>query len=130
MLAYYIGLRIGLDRPYWALITCYVTASPQPLAGAILTKSIARVLGTVLGSAAAVVLVPNLVNVPPALALALSLWLGLCTYLALLDHTPWAYIYVLAGYTASIVGFPCVDAPGTVFNVAILRVQEIILALL
>src|SRR5262249_33362437 len=130
MLAYYIALRIGLERPYWAMITCYVTASPQPLAGAILTKSIARVLGTVLGSAAAVALGPNLVNVPAALVLALSVWLGLCMYLGQLDHTPRSYIFVSAAFTASIVGFPSVDAPGTIFTVAVLRVQEIVLGIL
>jgi uncharacterized membrane protein YccC len=130
MLAYYLALRIGLDRPYWAMITCYVAASPQPLAGAILTKSIARVLGTVLGSGAAVMLVPNLINVPAALVLALSVWLGLCMYLAQLDRTPRSYIFVAAAFTASIVAFPVVDTPGNIFAVAVLRVQEIFIGIL
>src|SRR5262249_48935592 len=130
MLAYYIALRIGLERTYLAMITCYVTASPQPLAGAILTKSVARSLGTVWGRPGPVVLVPNLVNVPAALVLALSVWLGLCMYLGQLDHTPRSYIFVSAAFTASIVGFPSVDAPGTIFTVAVLRVQEVVLGIL
>ena len=32
---------------------------------------------------------------------------------------------MLAGYTASLIGFPAVSDPGSVFNIAIIRVQEI-----
>lgn len=128
MLAYYIALRIGLTNPYWAVTTSYIVS--QPLAGAVLSKALFRAVGTALGATAAVVLVPTFVNEPMVLALALALWLGLCTYIAQLDRTPLAYMFVLAGYTASIIGFPAVDTPGAVFNIAILRVQEIMLGLL
>ncbi len=123
LLAYYIALRIGLTRPYWAVTTSYIVA--QPLAGAVLSKAVFRVAGTVLGAVAAVVLVPNLVNAPELLSLGLALWLGLCLYISLLDRTPRAYLFLLAGYTASIIGFPSVTAPGAVFTIAALRVQEI-----
>ncbi|MFX5464861.1 FUSC family protein, partial [Acinetobacter baumannii] len=62
MLAYYIALRIGLPRPSWAVLTAYIVS--QPLAGAVLSKALFRVLGTILGAATAVILVPNLVNAP------------------------------------------------------------------
>lgn len=127
MLAYYIALRIGLTHPFWAVTTSYIVA--QPLAGAVLSKAVFRVCGTILGASAAVVLVPNLVNEPLVLSLALALWLGLCLYIALLDRTPRAYVFLLAGYTASIVGFPSVLAPDTIFDTAVLRVQEIILGI-
>ena len=123
MLAYYVALRIGLTRPYWAVTTSYIVA--QPLAGAVLSKAVFRFGGTLLGAAAAVALVPTFVNEPFVLSGALALWLGLCLYISLLDRTPRAYLFLLAGYTASIIGFPSVDAPGTIFNTAILRVQEI-----
>lgn len=127
MLAYYIALRIGLNRPYWAVITCYIIA--QPLAGAVLSKAVFRMIGTVIGGIVAIVLVPNLVNVPELLSLALALWLGLCTYLSLLDRTPRSYIALLAGYTAGIIGFPAVSAPDTIFTIASLRVQEIVIGI-
>uniref|UniRef100_UPI0035CA0821 FUSC family protein n=1 Tax=uncultured Sphingomonas sp. TaxID=158754 RepID=UPI0035CA0821 len=127
-LAYYIALRIGLTRPYWAVTTSYIVA--QPLAGAALSKAVFRVGGTALGATAAVVLVPNLVNAPELLSLALALWLGLCLYISLLDRTPRAYVFLLAGYTASIIGFPSVAAPDAVFTTAILRVQEITIGIL
>ena len=128
ILAYYLALRIGLNRPFWAVVTSYIIA--QPLAGAVLSKAAFRLMGTVLGAAAAVVLVPTFVNEPAVLSLALALWLGLCLYLSQLDRTPRAYLFLLAGYTASIIGFPSVEAPGTIFNTAILRVQEITIGIL
>ena len=128
ILAYYIALRIGLTRPFWAVTTSYIVA--QPLAGAVLSKAVFRVAGTVLGAAAAVVLVPNLVNAPELLALGLALWLGVCLYISLLDRTPRAYVFLLAGYTASIIGFPSVLAPDAIFTTAALRVQEITIGIL
>ena len=123
MLAYYIALRIGLDRPYWAIITAYIVA--QPLAGAVSSKAMFRLLGTVIGAAVAILLVPLLGNAPELLSLALALWLGLCTFVALLDRTPRAYTFLLAGYTAGIVAFPAVEAQATIFTAASLRAQEI-----
>lgn len=128
MLAYWIALRIGLTRPYWAVATAYIVA--QPLAGAAVSKAIFRLIGTALGATAAVVLVPNLVNAPELLSLGLALWLGLCLYISLQDRTPRSYVFLLAGYTASIIGFPSVEAPGAVFTTALLRVQEISLGIL
>ena len=127
MLAYYVALRIGLPRPYWAVVTCYIVG--QPLAGAVLSKALFRMIGTVVGAAVAIALVPNLVYAPEFLALALALWVGVCTYVSLLDRTPRAYVALLAGYTAIIIGFPGVSAPATVFTIASLRVQEIVIGI-
>jgi len=128
MLAYWIALRIGLTRPYWAVATAYIVA--QPLAGAAVSKAVFRLCGTLLGAVAAVVLVPNLVNSPELLSLALALWLGLCLYISLQDRTARSYVFLLAGYTASIIGFPSVEAPGAIFTTALLRVEEISLGIL
>lgn len=128
MLAYYIALSIGLNRPFWAVVTSYIIA--QPLAGAVLSKAVFRLAGTVLGATVSVLLVPTFVNEPAVLTLALSLWLGLCIYLAQLDRTPRAYVFLLAGYTASIIGIPSVQVPGAIFDTAILRVQEITIGIL
>ena len=127
MLALYIGLAMDLDRPYWALASAYIAS--QPLSGATRSKAVYRALGTVLGAAAAVVLVPNLVDAPVLLTLAMAGWVGLCLYFALLDRTPRSYVFMLAGYTAAIIGFPSVDTPGTIFDTALARVEEITLGI-
>ena len=128
MLAYYVALAIGLNRPFWAVVTSYIIA--QPMAGAVISKAAYRLFGTVIGGIAAVTLVPTFVNEPMVLALALALWLAVCIYISQLDRTPRAYAFLLSGYTAMIIGLPAVTAPGTVFDIAILRVQEITLGIL
>ena len=60
----------------------------QPLAGATLSKSLYRFLGTFLGGAAAVIFLPAFVNEPLVLSFVLAFWLGLCVYVAQLDRTP------------------------------------------
>lgn len=128
MLALYIGFALGLPRPYWAMTTAYIVS--QPLAGAVRSKAVYRVLGTILGAMAAVALVPNLVNAPWLLSLALALWVGGCLTISLLDRTPRSYVLMLAGYTAAIIGFPSVGQPGAIFDVAVSRVIEIGLGIL
>ena len=93
MLALYLALWIDLPRPYWALGTVYITS--QVLSGATRAKAVYRVCGTVLGAAVSVVLVPNLVNAPILLSLAVALWVALCLYVSLLDRTPASYLPML-----------------------------------
>jgi uncharacterized membrane protein YccC len=123
MLALALAFWLGLDNPYWCMATAYIVA--QPLTGAMRSKALYRFCGTFIGGMAAVVLVPNLVNAPLLLSLALSLWIGLCLYLSLLDRSPRAYLFMLAGYTAGIIGFPSVADPGEIFQTALTRVEEI-----
>src|SRR3979409_1102936 len=123
VLALYIALSLGLDRPYWAMASAYIAS--QPLSGATRSKAVYRFLGTLLGATAAVVLVPNLVDAPALLSLGLAAWTGICLYFALLDRTPRSYVFMLAGYTAAIIGFPSVAAPDQIFTTAVARVQEI-----
>ena len=128
MLALFLAYSIGLERPYWAFLTSYIVA--QPLAGAVISKALFRVVGTLVGATFAVAIVPPLVNAPELLSLAMASWLALCVFVSLLDRTPRSYMFVLAGYTACLIVFPDVDSPQTIFTVAALRVQEITLGIL
>ncbi|MBA1914506.1 FUSC family protein, partial [Escherichia coli] len=71
MLALVIALAIDLPRPYWAMATVYITS--QPLAGATSSKAFFRVMGTLIGAIVTVAMVPNLVNAPELLCLAIAL---------------------------------------------------------
>ncbi|WP_084437993.1 FUSC family protein [Niveispirillum irakense] len=128
MLAYYISLRIGLPKPFWAIVTVYIVS--QTSAGASLSRGVYRFAGTFIGAVATVAIVPNFVNTPILCSFVLAGWIGLCLFFSLLDRTPRAYAFVLAGYTASLIGFPSVLDPGTVFDTASLRVQEICIGIL
>ena len=104
LLALWISLLVGLPMPFWAMSTAYIVGNP--LAGATRSKAIYRVFGTAIGAAAAVALVPQMVEQPPLLSLALALWVGGCLAVSLLDRSPRSYVLMLAGYTATIIGFP------------------------
>ncbi|MBZ9646507.1 FUSC family protein [Sphingobium sp. 3R8] len=127
MLALYLAFSIGLERPYWAFLTSYIVA--QPMAGAVISKAVFRAIGTLVGAMFAVAIVPPLVNAPELLVLAMASWLALCVFVSLMDRTPRSYMFVLAGYTACLIVFPDVDTPQTIFTVASLRVQEILIGI-
>ncbi|MCZ2497247.1 FUSC family protein [Xylophilus sp. Kf1] len=123
MLAMYIASRAGLPRPFWAMTAAYIVANP--LAGATRSKAVFRFMGTLVGCTATLFIVPALANSPELLSLCLCLWLGLCLFLSLLDRTPRSYVFMLAGYTACLIGFPSVEAPTRLFDTASARVTEI-----
>jgi hypothetical protein len=108
MLALYIALFFGLPRPYWAMATVYFVSNP--LTGATRSKAAYRVAGTLLGATAAVVTVPQLVNMPIVLMGAISLWIMVLVYLSLLQRSPRSYVFLLAAYTLPIVALPAGDA--------------------
>ena len=128
MLAMYIANRAGLPRPFWAMLTSYIVAAP--MAGNVRSKALYRFCGTLIGCTATVLMVPALANAPELLTLALALWVGTCLYLSLQDRTARSYVFMLAGYTAALIGFPSVETPLALFDNAVARVEEIGLGIL
>jgi len=126
--ALYIAFARDLERPYWAMFTVFIVANP--IAGAVRSKVVYRLLGTFVGASVALLLVPPLVDAPVLLCLATSLWVGACVYLSLLDRTPRSYAFLLAGYTATIVGLAVVDKPEAIFDTTVSRIEEISLGLI
>ncbi len=127
MLALYIALSFGLPRPYWAMATVYFVS--HPLTGATRSKAAYRVAGTVLGATAAVVTVPALVNMPIVLTGAIALWITGLVYLSLLERGPRSYVFLLAAYTLPIVALPAVSHPAEIFDVAVARIEEIVIGI-
>lgn len=127
MLALYIALSFGLPRPYWAMATVYFVSNP--LTGATRSKAAYRVAGTVLGATAAVVTVPQLVNMPIVLMGAIGLWIVVLVYLSMLQRSPRSYVFLLAAYTLPIVALPAVMQPGEIFDIAVARIEEIVIGI-
>lgn len=123
MLALFIALYCDLEKPYWALMTAYITS--QPFNGAIRSKAVYRLMGTLVGAVMMVFLVPPLSSEPVIMSLAISVWVGICLFFSLLDRTPRSYFFLLAGFTTAVIGFPIVGAPATSFEVALARFEEI-----
>lgn len=74
MLALYIAFRLDLSEPMWSVTTVYVVS--QPLAGMVLSKSIYRVLGTIIGAIASVAFIALFSSSRELFCLALALWTG------------------------------------------------------
>ncbi len=128
MLALYLASRAGLPNTFWSLLTVYVVS--QPLAGMVRSKAVYRLCGTFIGSTATVFIIPTLSNAPVLLSLAMAIWVSICLFISLLDRTPRSYTFMLAGYTAALIGFPSVQTPDLIFNTAVTRVEEICLGIL
>ena len=128
MLAFSIALLLDMPRPYWAMASVYITSNQ--LTGATFSKAVYRILGTLIGAAGTIALVPNLVDAPEFLSLAIALWVGIFLYLSLIDGTPRSYVFMLAGYTVALLGFPIVSTPQAAFDIVVSRVQEIILGII
>lgn len=127
-LALWCALRFGLEQPQWALMTAFIVA--QPLAGMVVQKGLARLLGTLVGTVMAVVFMGLFAQAPWLLLLVMALWLGLCTAASTLLRSAWAYAFVLAGYTVAIICLPIVGKPLLVFDEAVARCTEICLGIL
>ena len=127
MLALYIALAAGLERPYWAMAAVYIVANP--LSGATTSKAFYRALGTLLGAAGSVLLLPLFSDSRVLFCLAMALWIGGFLFLSLLDRIPRSYVFMLAGYSLPLIALPTVNDPGTIFDVAVARTEEITLGI-
>lgn len=127
MLALYIAMLFDLPRPYWAMATVYIVSSP--LAGLTSSKGLYRALGTLIGAAAAVALVPVFINAPELLCAVVALWTGGLLYVSMLDRTPRSYVAMLSAYSLPLIALPEVGNPQNIFDIAVARSEEIILGI-
>ena len=127
-LAFYIALELNLDKPAWSLTTVYVAS--QLYSGSTVSKSVFRFFGTVLGGLFTLLIYPITVESPMLFSLCISLWVAVCLYLSLHDRTPKSYVFMLAGYSAAIMGFPDVTSPTAITYTVISRIEEITVAII
>ena len=125
ILALYIAFSLNLAYPIWAIGTVFVIANPY--SGMTSSKSIYRLLGTLLGAIVSIVVTPFLINTPMLFTLFLASWVGFCLYISMLDRTPRSYVSMLAGYTTVIICYNMVYYADTVsiFDMALGRFLEI-----
>ena len=125
MLALYVAFSLNLAYPIWAIGTVFVIANPY--SGMTSSKSLYRVLGTLLGAIISIAVTPLLMNTPWLFTFFLAAWVGFCLYISLLDRTPRSYVSMLAGYTTVIICYNIIYYADTVsiFDMAIGRFLEI-----
>lgn len=127
MIALYIALALELPRPYWAMATVYIVSNP--FVGATRSKALYRALGTALGAAGAVLIVPPFVESPFLFSVIVAVWTGSLLFLSMNDRTARSYVFLLAGYTLPLIALPAVTNPTTIFDLAITRTEEILLGI-
>ena len=126
-LALYVAFWLELDSAYWAGTSAAIVC--QPHLGASLRKGWYRMIGTVVGAVAIVILTACFPQERAAFLIGLALWGAACALVATLLLNFTAYAAALAGYTAAIIASDQLGATGgpngDAFMLAITRVSEI-----
>lgn len=128
LLAYLVSFAIQIQSPSTAGICVALIA--QPSAGMAFSKAAYRVLGTVLGGVAALLLIEAFPQDRTMLLAGYALWLGLCAFVAALLRDFRSYGAALSGYTAGVIAIAAIDAPETALIVALDRVAAILIGVL
>jgi uncharacterized membrane protein YccC len=122
-LALTIAFWLELDNPFWAGTSAAIVC--QPMLGASLRKGWFRMVGTVVGAIAAVVLSACFPQSRAGFLICLSLWCGVCALVATVLRNFASYAAALAGYTVAIIAGDELGANGGAFMLAVTRATEI-----
>ena len=126
-LALYVAFWLELDNAYWAANTAAIVC--QPHLGASLRKGWFRLIGTVIGAVAIVVMTACFPQDRALFLVSLALWGAGCALVATLLRNFAAYAAALAGYTAAIIASDQLGATGGLngqaFMLAVDRASEI-----
>jgi uncharacterized membrane protein YccC len=126
-LALYVAFWLELDNAYWAGTSAALVC--QPHLGASLRKGWFRMIGTVVGAVAIVLLTAAFPQERGPFLIGLALWGAGCALVATQLRNFAAYAAALAGYTAAIIASDQLGATGgpngQAFMLAITRVSEI-----
>jgi uncharacterized membrane protein YccC len=109
-------------------MTAFIVARKE--SGLVMTKSFYRILGTTAGCGMSLLLAAWFSQSAELFLLTLALWIGLCVGLAARYRNFQSYGFMLAGYTAAIVGFGAAASPAHAFDIAQSRVSEVVVGIL
>lgn len=129
-LALSIAYGLQLDEPYWAMTSAAVVSFPT--VGGVISKSLGRIVGSMLGATAALIIAGHTLDEPWLFAVSIASWLALCTWVSNHYQNNVAYAFSLAGYTAAIIAFTGVNVVeiDSIWTIAQARVCEVISGIL
>ncbi|WEY39803.1 FUSC family protein [Paraburkholderia sp. SUR17] len=128
LLALGIAMRLDLPQPRTAMTTVFIVMQPQ--SGMVFAKSFYRIGGTLVGLVVMLALIGLFAQQPELFIAATALWVGICTAGAARNRNFRSYGFVLAGYTAALIGIPASQHPDDAFMSALTRVAEIVVGIL
>ncbi|MTD26068.1 FUSC family protein [Erwinia sorbitola] len=129
-LALSIAYGLQLDEPYWAMTSAAVVSFPT--VGGVISKSLGRIVGSMLGATAALIIAGHTLDEPWLFAFSISGWLAVCTWVSNHHQNNVAYAFSLAGYTAAIIAFTTINVVeiNSIWTIAQARVCEVISGIL
>jgi len=127
LLALWIAMRLDMQQPRTAMTTVFVVMQPQ--SGMVLAKSFYRFCGTMVGLVVMMVFISLFSQQPVLFLSATALWVGICTAGAARNRNFRSYGFVLAGYTAALIGIPAAQHPEAAYLSALTRVGEVTLGI-
>nr|WP_252736295.1 FUSC family protein [Aestuariibacter sp. A3R04] len=130
-MALYVSMWMGLDRPYWALVSA-VFLQVRPETGMVLEKTASQITGTLVGGAFALLVLYHFHAYAEIALFCLACWLWLnAGFSSLVRRVNFIYFFAMAGVTPCIIILLSMATPATVtsetiFLIAQARVSEII----
>nr|WP_298797992.1 FUSC family protein [uncultured Acetobacter sp.] len=122
-IALFLAFMFQLQSPMSAATTVLIVANPT--VGAMVSKSVWRVIGTVIGASISVGVMAAFVQSPVLYFAALSVFVGLACMVATFLRLFRAYAAVLVGYTIVIVSAPAFANPEHIFLAAMGRLSAV-----
>lgn len=126
-IALFLAFLIQLESPMSTVTTVLIVANPT--VGALVSKSVWRMTGTVIGAALSTAVMAMFVQSAVLYFMALSAFVGLACMTATCLRYFRAYAAVLTGYTIIIVAVPAFAHPENIFMSAMMRVSDVALGI-
>jgi uncharacterized membrane protein YccC len=119
-IAYGIALSMDWDKPYWAgFAVAFISLATVGLS---LNKAALRVVGTIVATAIALLLIALFAQDRWPFMLALSIWVFLCTYM--MGSVKYSYFWYVSGFVCVVICMGAGPDPVHAFEIAVLRSQE------
>ncbi|SIT48698.1 Fusaric acid resistance protein conserved region [Paraburkholderia ribeironis] len=126
-LALGIAMKLDLPQPRTAMTTVFIVMQPQ--SGMVFAKSFYRICGTLIGLVVMLALIGLFAQQPELFIASTAIWVGICTAGAARNRNFRSYGFVLAGYTAALIGIPASQHPDGAFLSALTRVAEVVIGI-
>ena len=124
-IALYAAMWLQLSSPASAAVTVIIVANPSR--GGIVSKGVWRILGTLTGAIAAVIIMGCFPQSSLLFIVAFGCWLGICTFASSMFRHFRAYAAVLSGYTVALITAGAIPEPDHVLGFALSRLAVVTL---
>ncbi|HZV82456.1 MAG TPA: FUSC family protein, partial [Geobacteraceae bacterium] len=122
-----VAMILKLENPFWAPMTALIVI--QPTRGLVLEKSFYRLVGTVVGSLAGLLLILA-TRSPLVLTITLAIWIATCVGIGNLLYGLRSYAFMMAACTCAVIAMSSYLNPAHVYDIAFGRVACIVVGII